>query len=291
MCEKFHIFTGLWGAANKMTQTKILISMVAILLLLAGCKSSSELRKEAYEKQSQEKEEVHKDMRIMRAAFLNKEYVKVRKMARGYADRGERFIFAHYSLGRIYLEGLGVPKDTETGVKYLETASKKGQMQADYHLAKYYMFIEANPEGFAKAREYLERVLENKKRISFSFAFSIRHSSMYLIGHLYENGLGMAQSDKQVGLDWYRRAANKGYSYAQYKVGEAYYKGAGYVQNYRFAESWLKLAADQGNADAMRLLAKIFDDGNGTIQDKSIANMYLEKAKTAPHRVSDLLKY
>lgn len=67
---------------------------------------------------------------------------------------------------------------------------------------------------------------------------------------------------------WYRRAAERGLSVAQFNLGRCYLHGNGVRKNRRTAVQWLRKAAAQGYARASQLLAEIGEsvgpDGQGS---------------------------
>ena len=69
------------------------------------------------------------------------------------------------------------------------------------------------------------------------------------LGNLYEQGLGVEQSDLQAAY-WYRRAAEQGEPRAQHSLGVMYLQGRGVPQDSAEGASWLQRAARQGHAAA-----------------------------------------
>jgi TPR repeat protein len=70
---------------------------------------------------------------------------------------------------------------------------------------------------------------------------------------MYDKGLGVPQSDKNA-VEWYRKAAEQGYSPAQYHLGFMYEKGRGVQQSDKEAIEWYRKAAGQGYTDAKNKL-------------------------------------
>lgn len=68
-------------------------------------------------------------------------------------------------------------------------------------------------------------------------------------GLKYYNGEGVKQ-DYQEALKWFRKAADKGDTDAQYEIGTMYAAGDGVTADPIEALKWLRKAAAQGNADA-----------------------------------------
>jgi uncharacterized protein len=91
-------------------------------------------------------------------------------------------------------------------------------------------------------------------------------NAQYVLGMMYEDGLGVA-SDAQEALQWYRKAAERGNAWAQYNLGAKYTEGVGVPLSYQEAAKWYGLAAEQGNAGAQRSLGVAYANGRGVPQD------------------------
>ena len=75
-------------------------------------------------------------------------------------------------------------------------------------------------------------------------------TAQYLIGHMYDRGLGVPQDDVMA-VEWYRKAAEQGDASAQLKLGVRYAKGEGVPQDDAVAHKWLTLAASRYPASAV----------------------------------------
>ena len=54
------------------------------------------------------------------------------------------------------------------------------------------------------------------------------------------------KQDYEEALKWYKRAADQGFSIAQFNVGSMYYAGQGVEQDYITAYAWWDIAATNG---------------------------------------------
>lgn len=63
---------------------------------------------------------------------------------------------------------------------------------------------------------------------------------------MYYNGVGVKQ-DYVEAAKWYRKAADKGYTMAQFNLGLMYRDGEGVKQNRTVAKEWLGKACDSGD--------------------------------------------
>jgi TPR repeat protein len=75
---------------------------------------------------------------------------------------------------------------------------------------------------------------------------------------------------------WLQKAASGGDVDAQFRLADAFYKGAcGLVQNHVEAWKWYENAAQAGNAMASFMLARMAKYGDGVLQDKTLAMHWL----------------
>lgn len=101
--------------------------------------------------------------------------------------------------------------------------------------------------------------------------------SQHSLGTLYSNGYGVAQDDVQA-IEWYRKAAEQGFSDAQFNLGVMYDYGAGIAEDPVQAVVWYRKAAEQGLADAQYTLGAMYDTGRGIAKDHLQAMTWLHKA-------------
>lgn len=101
--------------------------------------------------------------------------------------------------------------------------------------------------------------------------------AIYLIGTMFEAGLGMEQSLDEA-MKWYLKAAEMGYEQAFLKVGDAYFFGLGLGQNYEDAKRWLEKAAETGSAEACYRLGEIYECGRGVEVDYMKARNSFQEA-------------
>lgn len=80
------------------------------------------------------------------------------------------------------------------------------------------------------------------------------------IGIMFQQGLGVPQSDVEAAI-WYRRAAENGHVRAQQNLGVMYEEGAGVLQDYAEAAKWYSKSAEGGNVIAKLNLGVMFEQG------------------------------
>ncbi len=108
------------------------------------------------------------------------------------------------------------------------------------------------------------------------------------IGLLYEDGLGVRQSDKEA-VKWYRMAAEQAEPRAQYYLGTAFEEGRGIPQDYKEAAKNYRLAAMQGYVNAQYKLGLLYLKGLGVAQSTEEAYAWWSVAAIKGHE--DAQKY
>ncbi|MGC2196378.1 MAG: tetratricopeptide repeat protein [Terriglobales bacterium] len=84
-----------------------------------------------------------------------------------------------------------------------------------------------------------------------------------VLGSFYDTGQIVAGDPGQA-ADWYRKAAEAGDPLAQWLLGRLYFIGSGLPQDYAAAQKWLTLAANQNNPFAACLLGRVMLDRDYT---------------------------
>jgi tetratricopeptide (TPR) repeat protein len=88
----------------------------------------------------------------------------------------------------------------------------------------------------------------------------------YNLGVLYENGWGVAKDEAQA-VAWYRRAAEQGFTLAQSNLGNMYRAGRGTPRDLSESLKWLRRAAEHGNIRASVAVGLMYADGEGAAKD------------------------
>lgn len=107
--------------------------------------------------------------------------------------------------------------------------------------------------------------------------------ALNLLGMMYELGKGVPQDAKK-SVVYYREAADKGYSYAQYNLAVSYDTGNGIPLNYHEAVKWYQAAAEQGASFAQYNLGVMFEEGRGARKDFKKAAYWYRKAAVQGHK-------
>jgi len=129
-----------------------------------------------------------------------------------------------------------VDEDYMTAVEKLKPLAINGNIQAQYYLGLVYYHGE---EG---------RMLY--------FYIPKSEDEVPILGH-----------DNKTAIKWFRLAADQGHEEAQYKLGEMYFYGYGYISDYKEAVKWYRLSAEQGHSSAQEMLGVMYKNGKGVTTD------------------------
>jgi len=178
------------------------------------------------------------------------------------------------SLGDMYENGLGTPKDYEEAAKWYKKAAEQGYAAAQVNLGTMYY------NGMSVSQDQAEAVKWFRKAAEQGYA-----DAEWRLGTAYCLGEGVSQ-DTREGLTWVRKAADQGNAAAQYLLGEMYVTGGFVTQDYAVALDWLKKAAEQGFADAQHRLGSMYREGQGTEKDLAEGHKWYRKAAENGHAES-----
>lgn len=98
-----------------------------------------------------------------------------------------------------------------------------------------------HPKDYPKAYAYFKEKAEHGDS-----------NAMDNLGHMYEDGRGVAQNQDEA-VYWFSKAAHKGNSDAEVNLGVAYLYGNGVKQNKQMACDWLHKATKAANPYAREL--------------------------------------
>jgi TPR repeat protein len=100
------------------------------------------------------------------------------------------------------------------------------------------------------------------------------------LGMMYEFGKGVKQ-DFSEAMKWYRTAAEKRSSLANYRIALLYEAGKGVTQDYAEAMKWYKKIVGNNDGYIMYHIGKLYEEGKGVPADKTeAAKWYLRSAES-----------
>lgn len=170
---------------------------------------------------------------------------------------------AQNSLGICYENGNGVKKDLGLAFKWYQRSAEQNDPNGQLHLGNCYY------KGIGTPKDPLQAVIWYTKAKELG-----NDQAACNLGWCYEQGEGVMVQDDQMAAKCYLPAAFNGFSQAQYNVGRIFDK----YQKYSEAYEWYKKAADQGYSDAQCALALMYKKGNGVKCNYSEAFIWLLKA-------------
>ena len=174
--------------------------------------------------------------------------------------------WAQVSLGSMYENGDGVPKDSAEVVKWYRKAADQGNASAQYDLGEMYASGDGVPKDGAEAVKWYRKAADQGY-----------HWAQVRLGTMYANGDGVPK-DSAEAVKWYRKAAEQGYAEAQDTLGLMYAKGYGVPKDSAEAVKWYRKAADQGNVWAQDALGTMYANGDGVAKDSVEAVWWYRKA-------------
>jgi uncharacterized protein len=125
----------------------------------------------------------------------------------------------------------------------------------------------AAAQDFAEGmRAHLAKHYAESRRIFLALADEGDARAQFMMGTIYEQGLGVPQ-DLEAAARWYRLAADGGNASAQYNLGIFYQFGKGVPQDPAEAARWLLKAAEQGHGRAQNNLSTFYFTGVGVPHD------------------------
>lgn len=103
---------------------------------------------------------------------------------------------------------------------------------------------------------------------------------MYYTGEAVSKNLSgkVLDTDPELAVGWFFRAAEQGYADAQFNLGLMYANGEGVPQDMEQAVELFKKAAEQGHVDAQNNLGAMYFTGEGVARDEKKAIEWFEKA-------------
>ena len=101
--------------------------------------------------------------------------------------------------------------------------------------------------------------------------------AQFKLGIVYHKGQGVKQNYSKA-REWFEKAAKQEHARAQCNLGVMYAEGQGVKQNYSKAREWFEKAAKHGYASAQYCLGNMYHQGHDVKQDYSKAREWYEKA-------------
>lgn len=164
---------------------------------------------------------------------------------RAYAELlpiGHSNPLAAYYLGVMYMDGLGVARSTDFGIRWLTLAAMRGHTAAQLRLALAYQNGNGVGQNYTTAAQWMNES-----------AFGGNANAQYFLGQYYRDGLGVVQDDTMA-FEWVHRSVEYGISHerlldALLYLGGACEWGRGLRQDLTEAYKWFSLASSYSTND------------------------------------------
>jgi uncharacterized protein len=188
-------------------------------------------------------------------------FAKKMKLAKAGDDTAQLAIAMHYELGD------QAKKDAQQAARWYREATLKGNIDAQYRLAK---LISKGAKGLT-ADKIAAATL-------FQSAADRGHAlSQNEIGLRYQNGDGI-DPDLIKAAQWYQKAADQGLASAQVNLGLLRVRGQGVPRDYALAIGLFESAAGQGDGWALNNLGSMHEMGWGVPKDALKAKDFYRQA-------------
>ena len=161
-------------------------------------------------------------------------------------------------LGRGYMIGNGVPKDTAEAIKWFQLAASAGNKDAQGALKK------LTGQVIKSAFDELRAKAENgdaKAQLSLALAYSNWKGTLFIAWRAALPEGVLVPKRMAEAIKWFRKAADQGYSAAEYCLGLAYEYGDGVPKDDAEALKCFRKAANHGLPEAQDKLGSMYDEG------------------------------
>jgi len=163
---------------------------------------------------------------------VEKDYQKAFDLFKAAADNN--YPYANSKMAVYYEDGILGEEDLAEAFNQFSIAAEAGIPDAIYNKGRFYKYAVGIPENPAEALRLFNQAAEAGSA-----------PGLVEVALSYEQEYGGTEFDAQKAMDYMQRAAEKGYTYAQYKLGSYYYYGL-VETDLDKAEEWYLKAYEQG---------------------------------------------
>jgi TPR repeat protein len=205
---------------------------------------------------------------------------------------------AQLTMGIMYENGRGVPKDYKKAASWYRIATENGYPAAQSHVSRIKLLIIIQEREEKKRKRWAEekerkrwaeekerkRWAEEKERKRWAEekerkriwlihkAYQGDPETQYLVAESYYFGVGVLigegiQVDDREAAKWYYKAAEQGHKKAQFNLGQMYRYGLGVPKDGKEAVKWYRMAAKQGHVYAQYHMGWSYAKGWGVPRD------------------------
>ncbi|MEI8102756.1 MAG: SEL1-like repeat protein [Chlorobium sp.] len=146
-------------------------------------------------------------------------------------------VTSQYLLGHLYLQGKGVKKDVESGLKWTISAAEKNKFAAQVNLIEIYSQGIGIPKDEKESQKWISIITDHADKGNAE--------AQYRLGLMIKEGENVPQNLPET-IRLFTLSANSNFTQAQYALGEMYDEEKVVPQNYTEAIKWYRLAAENG---------------------------------------------
>jgi hypothetical protein len=154
----------------------------------------------------------------------------------------------------MYLDGVGVERDTKSALNWLALAAEAEVVKAQYLLGRTYHDGKLVEFDYEQALQWFELAADSNDA-----------NAQFRLGIMLQNGEGTA-IDKQASVTWFRRAADQGHKFAIAALEPIDYRPSNEPEDDGLAFTWYLQGATDGYPEAQVELAKRLS-ASGDIDD------------------------
>ena len=186
-------------------------------------------------------------------------------------------------IARMYYNGLGTEQNYEKAFIYYLKAAEQNDLDAQYRIGQMFFAGEGTEQNTSKAIEWLEKAAVQEDN----------GAAAYLLGKIYSSDEEPDFLDKVKAKEYFRQAADKEHTFAQYQMGRICGEEMEACQDEALRESlaeksrlyyakaldgFLKAEAENGDVLYQSIIARMYYNGLGTEQNFEKAFVYYLKA-------------
>ncbi len=177
-------------------------------------------------------------------------FAKKMKLAKAGDDTAQLAVAMHYE------QGIEAKKDAQQAARWYREATLKGNIEAQYRLAR---LISRGAKGLTPDKIAAATLLQ-------AGAEKGHAPSQNEFGLRLQNGDGI-DADAEKAAQWFQKASDQDFAPAKVNLGLLYVRGQGVTRDYATALKLFTQAADKGDAWALNNLGSLYEMGWGTTKD------------------------
>ncbi|MBF0352500.1 MAG: sel1 repeat family protein [SAR324 cluster bacterium] len=193
-----------------------------------------------------------------------KDYTQAAKWYQRAAEKG--VVEGQKKLGYLYLNGLGVPRESETAFKWYQLAAQAGDPEAQNSLGVLYQYGNGVTLNYPQALFWYIKATDQGNPDAQSN-----------LGYMYLNGY-VVKKDPKTALSLFLKAADQGNSLAFAYIGYCYQMGYEVSKDDIKAVEWYRKSAEAGNPYGASRLAYMYMYGYGVEKNQQEAMRWYERA-------------